>query len=497
MTRDGFKRIVQLALVGVGLAAGQSLAQRPAAPASVVDSYTAARAVVEAALAAHGGQAAIAAAGSIRVVLDGEQHWRHQSRRVDPPFDRERDRSELLIDLPNGRVISARWQTYPGGIHRHTGFITDGKRGFALDFRRGTHTTREYPPASTQSGQLYTLPQFVLRDLLAGGRTLRSLGRLKLTTGDEVDVVAGVTGTTLLTVGFDPATRYLRAVLNVGQDIFGADSNAETEFLDYRPVNGLAMPGRYVVRSNGVTLRDLRFAVVEPGYVIPAERLSPPSGSVDTTSEAVPDAVRTIAPGVWAIGGGSASLAVAFSDHVVVIDALNNATDVLARLATLAPGKPVRYVVPTHHHDDHAGGVAAYVRAGAAVVTTPGSQTFMTQIGRVAGNPRIEVVSASRIFEDASQRLEVHLLQGNPHAEEMLVAWLPRTGLIFQGDLIDSSSSGAIPSGTNNPTTQHFATWLRGKNWPIKVYGGTHGFLRDPLDFAALAAAPLLPQQIR
>jgi glyoxylase-like metal-dependent hydrolase (beta-lactamase superfamily II) len=215
-------------------------------------------------------------------------------------------------------------------------------------------------------------------------------------------------------------------------------------------------------------------------------------GSRDVSAAPVPEPVRTLGPDVWMIGGGTAVLAVGFRDHVVVVDAPPNAATVLERLATLAPGKPVRYVVPTHHHDDHAGGVHDYVRHGATVVTTAANRGYMERIG--GDGTRVEVVDGPmRVFEEDARRLEIHAIGPGPHAEDMFIAWIPALGVLYQADLIDVDASGDTPPGTNNETTLHFASWLARQRWNVRMFAGTHGSLPTPRAFDALIAMPVLP----
>ena len=42
---------------------------------------------------------------------------------------------------------------------------------------------------------------------------------------------------------------------------------------------------------------------------------------------------------------------------------------VLAQVKKLAPGKPIRYVVNSHNHFDHSGGLRAAVAEGATIIT--------------------------------------------------------------------------------------------------------------------------------
>jgi glyoxylase-like metal-dependent hydrolase (beta-lactamase superfamily II) len=77
---------------------------------------------------------------------------------------------------------------------------------------------------------------------------------------------------------------------------------------------------------------------------------------------------------VWLLGGGTHnSLLVAFKDYVAVVDAPNNearSLAVIAEAARLVPGKPVQYVINTHHHFDHAGGLRTYLSQGTTIRRT-------------------------------------------------------------------------------------------------------------------------------
>ena len=179
--------------------------------------------------------------------------------------------------------------------------------------------------------------------------------------------------------------------------------------------------------------------------------------------------------------------------------------EVLTHHDTLARGKPIRYVIPTHHHDDHAGGVGRYAASGATIVTTAGNRELLSRMAAVrprvgsgaspspATPARIEVVAGRRVFSDGARTVEIHETGPGPHAEEMLVAWIPAEGILFQGDLIDVGSNGAVLPGTNNETTMHFARWVRDRGWTVKVFAGAHGFLSSPADFAQLLRQPVGP----
>jgi glyoxylase-like metal-dependent hydrolase (beta-lactamase superfamily II) len=93
--------------------------------------------------------------------------------------------------------------------------------------------------------------------------------------------------------------------------------------------------------------------------------------------------VKEIAPGVYfrysSISpndptipfGGSNHTWVVFKDYVVVIDANfpKEAADVIADIKKTTK-KPIRYVLDTHHHGDHAYGNCVWAKEGAQIVAS-------------------------------------------------------------------------------------------------------------------------------
>src|SRR6266496_3278327 len=104
--------------------------------------------------------------------------------------------------------------------------------------------------------------------------------------------------------------------------------------------------------------------------------------------------VREIAPGVFfrysqisatdksVVFGGSNNIWIVFEDYVLVFDANfpKEAGDVIDALKKTTD-KPIRYVLDSHHHGDHAYGNAVFAKAGATVV----AQTRCAQLLRING----------------------------------------------------------------------------------------------------------------
>lgn len=479
-------------------------------PASVLESYTTARTIVDRAVAAHGGTESLSRARHVRVLVEGHDYHRFQSRRVAPPYDSTVYRSEMLIDLERGVLVADGVFGYPGGFYYSAHFVTDSARAYRIDRRNRSFRPAQYPPASQQTGNLYSLPPFLVQ-AAAGGSTLRWIGRMTVPSGAPVDVVGFMAQGQFTTLGFDPVTHQLRAVMGVGYDPMAGLSEAVTEFLDYRDAHGVFMPAQAVTWRGGEVTRRQRFVATTPNYAVPDSMLSPPASFAELPAPvpAGADSVRQLAPGVWALrAGGSFVLAVAFRDHVIVVDAPPvGAPALIARLAQVAPGKPVRYVVPTHHHDDHFFGARNFAAAGATVVTTPGNRGYFERAMAAPASPlmagavppqpsaRLEILTnRRRVFSDGTQTLEVHDVGPNDHAEEMLVAWLPREGVLFQADLIEAPS-GVATRGSNATATMQLADYIRRQKWNVRAFVGAHGTLNAPEIFGELTRLPIVPPE--
>ena len=80
-----------------------------------------------------------------------------------------------------------------------------------------------------------------------------------------------------------------------------------------------------------------------------------------------------LADGVYLLGGASHnSVAVEFKDFVAVVEApLDEARNlaVIEEVVRLIPNKPIRFLVNTHQHHDHIGGLRTYMHIGATIIT--------------------------------------------------------------------------------------------------------------------------------
>jgi glyoxylase-like metal-dependent hydrolase (beta-lactamase superfamily II) len=168
-------------------------------------------------------------------------------------------------------------------------------------------------------------------------------------------------------------------------------------------------------------------------------------------------AVERLAPGVWLLAGQSHhSALVEFSDHLMLIEAPQSEARTLAVIAKareLVPGKPLTTLVSSHHHFDHSAGLRAAVAEGLTVIAQQANvayyeeaakRPFTVQPDALAKHPRplsIEGVDDARVVEDATRRVELYHIAGNPHADTLLMAYLPRERLLVEVDAFSPGSA--------------------------------------------------------
>ena len=450
---------IRAVFCGATLLAAQSLsAQIPPSPTG--HSNREARRIVEAGIAALGGGEAIRSIETFRYTLRGTSWQLFANRDPEQPPEAWEYERVCAMDTERNRFygdVVLRRIGYDYVSHTRT--VVDGEKGWEALVPDRWFLRLEDPSASDLASCAQFLPHRLLSDALLHPAALRSLGRTEIH-GRPYDVVTYLASNGRpSTLAFDAASRlptwyeYLYTRSMVG------DASFAVEFGDYEPIGATRIPMRRITYNAGFVSSDARFVEVELENPFGGIALEVPEGFVELeTVSAEPDVVA-LADGVYALRnlpGGYNTLFVAFEDHTLVVEAPESdvpsgiATQVVDAVRETLPGLPIRYVVLTHHHGDHASGARTFLAEGATVVTTPGNAAFVERLAAahftlepdvLARNPqavRIEIVEGGhRVLEDASRRVELHDVGPIPHAEEMLVVYLPEERILYQSELLN------------------------------------------------------------
>jgi glyoxylase-like metal-dependent hydrolase (beta-lactamase superfamily II) len=143
-------------------------------------------------------------------------------------------------------------------------------------------------------------------------------------------------------------------------------------------------------------------------------------------------------------------------------DARANA--VIAAIKRTIPRKPIRYVINTHHHFDHSGGLRACVAEGATVLTQAENKPYYERVwsnphtlepDRLAKRPRkpvVEAIVTKRVLSDGRNSLEIYPMEGSNHDASMLIAYAPKAKLLIEADAYTPGAVNAPPPPPSKET---------------------------------------------
>src|SRR5687767_10523574 len=247
--------------------------------------------------------------------------------------------------------------------------------------------------ASTNFGQalnIWTTPWGFLKGAAANNATARQQGgqqvvsfsppNLKSPSGQMYTVTGYINNQNLVT----------RVETRVDNAVVG-DLLVEFEYSNYQNMNGVQVPTRIVQKQAGMTTFDaaITSATANPPNV--AELLTAPAppagagggGGGAPAQQAAGPAVEKLGEGVFKIGGNYASIAVDMGDHILVVESGGNdarAQAVMAAAKQSIPGKPIRFVVTSHPHFDHASGLRGAAAEGATILMHRNSADAMERL---------------------------------------------------------------------------------------------------------------------
>jgi hypothetical protein len=339
---------------------------------------------------------------------------------------------------------------------------------------------------------------------------------------------------------FDPATNLPIRVRSLEWDAIEGDSEYDAMFTDWRDLDGAKWPGRVQTFLQGMRVHDIRFTNVTANPTLTADSFAIPQAQLATAAR---PAEARITPFQWIIrrsvngfyydsdamyvddgdqmkmvdiardvalaqGNTHNTVFIATNSYLIAIEAPNDdgqAKQAIALAKQRFPGKPIRYLVLTHHHVDHVGGMRTFAAEGATLVfgrgTAPNVQYYRRQLGNTQelnwnkpampnDNPELIEVEGKWTVNDGGREFSVFEID-NPHSTGMLIGWLPDVRLGFNTDLWIPTPQGVTSSNPN------LAAVIAGvEKWGLNPenFSGGHGTIgsyaqaRDVVRAAAGAA---------
>lgn len=276
----------------------------------------------------------------------------------------------------------------------------------------------------------------------------------------------------------DQETRLPSKTETLEDDPYYGDSLIEVLFSDWRKTGGLFQPFSLVHRFSGVVLKKETRSSIINNTEINAELMNIPRkyqtaynaddalrgvinaqwflrrqaiGFPSYADQSRTVAFKKIAPNLYFVTSGSHNnLIIERPTHLVVLEApLTEARTqaVIAKARTLFSEKPIRYLINSHFHIDHGGGIRGYMAEGATLVVGGSTKNHYEEVLKKPHtlvpdafykNPRtpkiMEVKTVPLKINDGDYNIEIYRVE-NSHAEDLILVYLPKDELIFLVDI--------------------------------------------------------------
>jgi glyoxylase-like metal-dependent hydrolase (beta-lactamase superfamily II) len=320
-------------------------------------------------------------------------------------------------------------------------------------------------------------------------------------------------------VMFDPATNLPARVRTLDWDALEGDSSYDAEYSDWREISGVKIAFRTLYTLNGMKVADLKLSSVMVNPTLPPKTFEIPQAMVTAAAKPAP---ANATPFQWIIrrqftgfyydsdakytddldslklvdvasnisqtqGGTHNTLFIATNTYLIAVEAPNDdgqAVQSIDLAKKKYPGKPIRYLILTHHHVDHVGGMRTYAAEGATIVVAKGDGDYFRKVltrpealnpdaPKKALTPKVVEVDGKWSINEGGREVDTYMVE-NPHAADMMIVYVPDARLGIVTDLY-------IP-GAPVPSNENVAALVKGVNqWGIKPerFAGGHGSV-DP-----------------
>jgi glyoxylase-like metal-dependent hydrolase (beta-lactamase superfamily II) len=327
-----------------------------------------------------------------------------------------------------------------------------------------------------QALNIWTTPWGFLKAAAANNATVRRQGGQQVVSFSPANVKSASGQPYTVTGSINNQNLVTRVETRVEHAVAG-DLLIEFEYSTYQDMFGVQVPGRVVQRQAGLVTFDANLMAVTPNPRNLDELLTVPAaagaaagrggaarggvqaGGAGRAGGAPPAAPTTGGPpvdrigdGVFKIGPNYTSLAIDMGDHILVVESGQNdarGTAVMAAAKQAIPNKPIRFVVNSHAHFDHASGLPAAVAEGATILThrnnepvlerlLSGPRTLVTDSLAKGSNRRTNVVQGvgDRDVRKGTNGkvVELHRVP-TEHSDGLLVVYLPAEKALWTADI--------------------------------------------------------------
>jgi len=447
--------------------------------------------VLDSAIQTLGGEAKIKSLNSIYLSAKGVEHRSADVQGYHPDQQTTAVHEEKLTVFLDGMRLAYEYQTgrHDGTRRWRRNIFTTERNIFADFMTKSASASAVKFPSLERTQTARRIPHILLLEVLANSASLKYLGIRSFENKEQRVISVNLPNAkTPILLYFDKLTNLLsKSEFSLDFPNLG-ESVAEYVFSDYRQHPKLGwFPSIHSIKLNGNIWRTMNYQEVLVDSAEAEAILSVPPELEGFITPA--GTVREIANDVYLVYrlGGYQPMFIEFKDFVVAIEAPASVTSLddtaveslpdpdalskefIAKIKQTVKNKPIKYVVPTHYHSDHAGGIRAFAGENTTILTTSGNKKFYENF---APNMKVETFDKKRVLSDGERTVELIDVGKNPHTAENIVVYLPREKYLYQGDLFYFNGDATFPLKDRLTVMPFFADWLKKhKLTPARIYG--------------------------
>jgi len=315
-----------------------------------------------------------------------------------------------------------------------------------------------------QALNIWTTPWGFLKGAAANNATARQQGGQQVVSFSPANVKSP-SGQMYTVTGYLNKENLVTKVETRVENAVVGDLLVEFEYSNYQNLNGVQVPTRIVQRQAGMPTFDASITAATPNPANLAQLLTPPPppargggpggappAGPPPQAAGGPAPVEKIGEGVFKLPGNYTSLAIDMGDHILVIESGQSdarGMAVMAAAKQAIPNKPIRFVVNSHPHFDHASGLAAAVAEGATILTHRNNEQVLERLlsgpRALTGDSLSKVTNRrTNVVDSVGDRdvrrgtsgkvVELHHIP-NEHTDGMLAVYLPAEKVLWTADV--------------------------------------------------------------
>jgi glyoxylase-like metal-dependent hydrolase (beta-lactamase superfamily II) len=274
------------------------------------------------------------------------------------------------------------------------------------------------------------------------------------------------------------------------------DYLVEVFYKDYQNFSGVMFPKHIEQKEDGYPTLTIEIHSVKAN---PQTSNLIPEIVKNSVVQPLKIATEKISDGIWYLTTPNArNWVVDLGNEVAVVEGFTSEARsllVLEEIKKLFPTKPLRYVINTHHHYDHSGGLRTFVANGTTIVTHEMNKPFFEKawvrprtiapdlLSKHPQEIHFDTVSDKKIISGSERNIELYYMKDTSHAKYNLLVFIPKEGLIYWGDGYNPPGNSPLDIARTPEQGIDIYRVIKANKLEVKTIAPAHGSGPKPYNY--------------